>query len=56
MIQSHTQAGNITTNIKIEVDFNLPELSATNVVMWRCHVYDSAKVRYDIILGKDLLK
>ena len=32
MIQWHTQAGNITTNIKIKVDFTLPALSTTNVV------------------------
>ena len=29
-MQWHTQAGNITTNIKVEIDFTLTELSATN--------------------------
>ena len=30
-MQCHTQAINITTNIKVKVDFTLPELSATNL-------------------------
>ena len=51
-----TQAGNITSNIKVKVDFTLPELSATKFVTWNCHVDDSAKGRYDMILGRDLLK
>ena len=29
VMQSHTKAGNITTNIKVTIDFTLPELSAT---------------------------
>ena len=53
-MQWHTQAGNININIKVEVEFTLPELIATDVVTWKCHVYESAKGRYDIILGKDL--
>ena len=28
----HRKAGNVTTNLKIEVDFTLPALSATNVI------------------------
>ena len=44
VMQWHKQAGNITTNIKVELDFTLPEISATNVVTWKCHVDDSAKV------------
>ena len=52
----HMQDGNITTNIKVEVDFTLPERSAANVVMWKCHVNDSAKVRYNAILLKDIIK
>ena len=34
VMQWHTQAGNITTNIKVEIYFILPALSATNVVTW----------------------
>ena len=46
---------NITTNIKVKVDFTLPTLIAMNLVMWKCHVDDSARGRYDTILGHDLL-
>ena len=55
MMQSHTQAGNITTNSKVKVDFTLTALSAMNVVTWKCHVNDSAKGRYNMILGRDIL-
>ena len=27
----------------------------TNVVRWKCHVDDSTKGRYDIILGRNIL-
>ena len=54
-MQWHTQAVDITNNIKVEVDFTLPAISVKNVVKWRCHVDYSAKVRYDIILGRYLL-
>ena len=54
VIQWHTQAGNINTNHKVKVDFTLPALSAKNVVTWKCHVYESAKGRYDMILRQDL--
>ena len=47
----HTQAGNITTNLKVGVYFTLPTISATNVLTWKCHVDDSAKGGYDMILG-----
>ena len=51
VMQGLTEADNITTNLKVKVDFTLSELSATNVVTWKCHVYDSVKGRYYIILG-----
>ena len=54
-MQWSTQTGNITTNIKVKVYFNLPALSTTNVVTWNFHVDDSAKGRYDMILGRYLL-
>ena len=54
-MKCHTKVGNITTNIKVKVDFTLPILSATYFVTWNCHVDDSAKVRYDMILGRVLL-
>ena len=54
MMHWHTQAGNITTNYKVTVDCDLLTISTTNVVTWKCHVDDSAKVRYDMIFGRDL--
>ena len=54
-MQWNTLAGNITTNNKVKVDFTLPALSETNVMMWKFHVYDFAKGRYNIILGQYLL-
>ena len=55
VIQYHTQAGNITTNLKVEVDFTLPELSAKTLFTCRYHVDDSTKGRYYMILGRDIL-
>ena len=49
------QSGNITTIIKVKVDFTLSALSATYLVTWKCHVDDSTKGRYYMILGKYLL-
>ena len=54
-MQWQIQAGNITTNFKIKVYFTLPALSVMNVVAWKCHVDDSERGMYDIILGRDLL-
>ena len=54
-MQWHTQARNITTNIKVKVDFTLTTRIATNLVTWRFLVDDSAKGKYDIILGRDIL-
>ena len=47
----HMQAANMTTNLRVESDFTLPEFSAMNVVIWKCHMNESAKGRYDMILG-----
>ena len=44
-MQWNTQAVNITTNIKVKIDYTLTALSATNVVTWKFHVDDSTKVR-----------
>ena len=54
-MQWHTQAVNITTNLKVNIDFTLPALSVTNATTWKCHVDDSAKGRYDMILEQDIL-
>ena len=55
VMQWHTKAGNITNNLKVKVDFTLPALSTINVVTWNCHVEESVKGRYYIILGRDIL-
>ena len=55
-MQWHTQASSITNNLKVKIDFILPELSATKNVTRNCHVYEYANVRYDTNLGIDLLK
>ena len=54
VMQWHTQASNITTNIKVEVDFILPGLSKKIFVMWKCHLDEYSNGRYDMILGRYL--
>ena len=54
-MQGNMQTGSITTNLKVQICFTLPELSAKKIVMWNYHVDDSAKYRYYIILAKDVL-
>ena len=54
-MQWHIQAGNDTTNIQVNIYLTLPALSATNFVTWKCHADDSAKGRYDMILGRYIL-
>ena len=55
MIQRHTHTSGITTNIKVKIEFTLPELSATEILTCNCYVYDSDKGRYDMILDRYLL-
>ena len=54
-MQKHAQVGNITTNMRVKIDFTLPELSATIIVAYNFHVNESTKGRYDIILGRYIL-
>ena len=54
-MQWHTQAGNITAYIKLAVGFILPGLSPEHVVTWNCHVDESTKGRYNMIIRRDLL-
>ena len=51
-MQWHTQVGKITTNIKVKIGFTLSEPSVPKIVTWSFHVDDSAKVRYDMIIGR----
>ena len=55
MTQWHTQAGSITTNIKVKIDFALPKISTTKIVSWNRHMDVSAKDRYDMILVRYIL-
>ena len=55
LVQWHTQAGNITNNLKVKVDFALPALSAKDFMTCNFHVYDCAKGRYNMILDRYLL-
>ena len=54
-MQWHTQAGSITANLKVKIDFTSPELGATKIVTCNCHVNDSSKGRYDMILAGYIL-
>ena len=53
--QWHTQAGNITTNLKVNIYMTLPGINATKNVTLNFHVDDSAKVIYNMILGRYIL-
>ena len=44
VMQWHMQVGNITTNLKVIIDFTLPEFSAMEIVTWEYHVHESDKV------------
>ena len=52
----HTQADSITTNLNVKIYCTLPELSATKIMVCNCHMNDYAKGRYDMTLGRYLLK
>ena len=51
MMKRETQAFILTTNLKVKIDFTLPEFSATKKVTWHSHVDDSFKGRYKMIMG-----
>ena len=55
MIQWKTQAENITTDLKVKINFTLPEFSATKIVTWDFCVDDSAKGIYGVIRGRYLV-
>ena len=54
-MQWNIQASSITTNLKVKIYFTLTRLSAKTPVTWNCHVYDSSRGIYDMILGRDIL-
>ena len=53
-MQWHMQSGIIITNLKVKVDFTLPEISVMKIMTGNFHVNESAKVTYDMILGRNL--
>ena len=55
IIMWEMQVGNFMTSKKVNIDFFLPEFSATKILMWKCHVDESTNSGYDMILGRDLL-
>ena len=55
VVQWHKQAGTITASIKVKIYFNLTEISATEIMTCNCHVDDSSKGRYYMILGRHIL-
>ena len=50
-----TQYGKFKTSRKVNIDFFLPEFSATKIVKWKSHMDESTNCRYDMILGRDLI-
>ena len=50
-----TQYGKFFISKKAYIDFCLSDFSATNTVIWKHSVDKSTNVRYDMILGRDLL-
>ena len=54
--QWSTAAGILTTNTKIAISFSFPELHANKVINQSLHVVDLNIDRYDMIIGRDLIK
>ena len=50
-----TQVGNMTNNLKVEIDWTIPEFSTTKIFIWDFLADDFAKERYDMVLGKYIL-
>ena len=47
--------GGLTTNHKVEANFCLLEFRMTKIVTWECHADESSEIRYDMVLGRDIL-
>ena len=46
--------GNITTNLKVKIDFTLPEFSPTKISTWNFHLDEYDKGKYNMILVRYL--
>ena len=55
VMQQHTHASKITTNIQVNIDLPYPNLRVTKLVTWTCREDNSSKSRYVMILVRDLL-
>ena len=51
-----TGGGNITTNERCKIHFQLPQLSPSMSVVTDVHITESLGSRYDMILGRDMLR
>jgi predicted aspartyl protease len=51
-----TAAGQMTTNKKVKIHFNLPEFYENKIIEWEAHVLEGNQSNYDMILGRDILK
>lgn len=57
MVKWTTAAGNFKTNYKVEITFNMPELSKSKIYTWQTHVLNHGMLsNYDIILGRDFMQ
>ena len=54
-MQWRTQVDKITTNIRVKIDFTLPELSAIKTMTCNWHMDESSKGIHDNIFGRYLL-
>ena len=55
-LQWSTASGILTTNTKIATSFSFPELHANKLINQYLHVVDLNIDRYDIIIGRDLIR
>ena len=49
---AHMQVNNLTTNTNVKIDFTSPDFGMTKIITWECHMDDSTKSGYDMILGR----
>ena len=55
MMQWKMQPSIIKMNQKVRIDFTLPEISVTQMMTRNYHMNAYNKIRYDMILGRDIL-
>ena len=55
VLQWHTQTGNITTYLKVNMGFTWPKLMATKSMMCDFFMDNLSRERYDMVLNKYLI-